>query len=88
MIANGLLQDYRTANLTARTTPAPDTFSAPWSLQRTTLPSPPSISVTDADIRKAEAALDTAIAEVSSSFDDAITQFEPLDALKRRLSDA
>lgn len=88
VIANGLLQDYRTANLTARTTPEPETFSSSWSLQRSVLPSPPSISVTDADIRKAETALDAAIAEVSSSFDDAITQFEPLDALKRRLSDA
>lgn len=88
VIANGLLQDYRTANLTARTSPAPETFSSPWSLKRSLLPPPPAISVTDADIRNAEAALDTAIAEVSSSFDDTITQFEPLVALKRRLSDA
>ena len=88
VIANGLLQDYRTANLAVRTTPAPETFSAPWSLKRTDLPPPPAITVSDADVRSAEAALDRAIAEVSSAFDEAITRFEPLDELKRRLSDA
>jgi hypothetical protein len=87
VIANGLLQDYRTANRTARTTEAPATFSSPWPLQRSVLPPPPPSSVTEADIRAAEAALDEAIIGVSAAFDDALDQFEPLDALKRRLSD-
>jgi hypothetical protein len=87
VIANGLLQDYRTANLSARSTPAPDTFSAAWSLQRTILPPPPTVAVTEADIRSAEAALDRAISDISSAFDEAVDRFEPLDELKRRLSD-
>jgi hypothetical protein len=87
VIANGLMQDYRTANLAARSTPAPETFSTPWSLRRTDLPPPPPITVTDAEIRSAEAALDRAVAEVSLAFDEAVARFEPLDELKRRLSD-
>ena len=88
VIANGLLQDYRTANLTARTSLAPETFLSPWPLQRSILPPPPPSSVTDADIKAAEVALDDAIKGVSDAFDEAIAQFEPLDQLKQRLSDA
>lgn len=87
MIANGLLQEYRTANLTARSTPAPETFLAAWSLQRSVLPSAPPSTVTDGDIKTAERALDDAIRGVSDAFDEAITQFEPLDRLKQRLAD-
>lgn len=88
VIANGLLQDYRTANLAARSTPAPDTFLTAWTLPKSVLPPPPPSTVSDADIKAAEAALDDAISSVSAAFDDAITRFEPLDELKRKLSDA
>lgn len=88
VIANGLLQDYRTANLTARSTPAPESFLTAWALHKTVLPPPPETTVTDADIKAAERALDDAISDVSVAFDEALTQFEPLDELKRKLSDA
>lgn len=88
VIANGLLQDYRTANLSARSTPAPDTFMSPWTLQKSILPPPPPSSVSEAEILAAERALDDAIRAVSAAFDEAIEKFEPLDELKRKLSDA
>lgn len=88
VIGNGLLQDYRTANLTARSTPAPETFLAAWALQKSVLPPPPPSSVSDAEIKAAETALDDAIREVSVAFDEAIERFEPLDELKRKLEDA
>lgn len=87
VIANALLQDYRTANIAARQSPAPETFSMAWVLPKSVLPEPPVATVTDADIRAAEQALDSAVAEISRAFDDAITRFEPLDQLKRRLAD-
>lgn len=87
-IANALLQDYRTANRTARSTNAPETFSSRWSLQKSPLSPPPSVTVSEADLKAAEAALDTATSEISAAFDEAVTRFEPLEALKRRLGDA
>lgn len=87
-IANALLQDYRTANRTARSTEAPDTFSTRWALQKSVLPPPPLVVVSEDDVRAAEAALDSATSEISAAFDQAIQQFEPLDMLKRRLGDA
>lgn len=88
IIGNGLLQDYRTANLTARSTPAPETFLAPWSLSKSILPPAPPSTVSDAEIKAAESALDEAIRDVSIAFDQAIEKFEPLDELKRKLADA
>lgn len=87
-IANALLQDYRTANLTARSTEAPKTFSTQWTLQKSILPPAPALVVKEDDLRAAEAALDSATSEISAAFDQAIQQFEPLDLLKRRLGDA
>lgn len=87
-IANALLQDYRTANLTARTTAAPEGFSNRWALQKSVLPPAPPMVVKEDDVRAAEVALDATTSEISSAFDQAIQQFEPLDQLKRRLGDA
>lgn len=87
VIANALLQDYRTANLAARSTPPPAHFSTAWQLTRLPLPPTPEITVREEDIREAEQALDRAVQDVSAAFDEAITQFEPLDKLKQRLSD-
>lgn len=87
VIANGLLQDYRTANLAARSAPPPDTFLVPWTLPKSVLPPPPLSTVSDADIKAGETVLDEAIKGVSTAFDEAIDQFEPLDDLKRKLSD-
>ncbi|MDO1560120.1 hypothetical protein Q0812_11850 [Brevundimonas sp. 2R-24] len=88
VIANSLLQDYRAANQAARSTPSPPTFSTPWVLPRTVLPPPPPLPVSETDIRSAETMLDRAIGDLSSAFDEAVGAFEPLDALKRKLSDA
>ena len=87
-IANALLQDYRTANRTARSTPAPDTFSTRWPLHRSSLPPPPPVAVSEGDLKAAEVALDTTTSEISAAFDQALEQLEPLDHLKRRLEDA
>jgi hypothetical protein len=88
VIANALIQEYRTANLAARSAPPPETFSAPWSLRRSELPPRPTVNVTEADVKKAEGALDVAVAGISAAFDEAIAKFEPLDELKKRLGDA
>ena len=87
-IANALLQDYRTANLTARSTASPEGFSNRWTLQKSVLPPPPPMVVKEDDLRAAEVALDATTSEISAAFDQAIQQFEPLDKLKRRLGDA
>ena len=86
-IANALLQDYRTANLAARTEPPPKHFTTRWTLPRSVLPAAPVFSVTDAEIRAAEASLKKAVAEITDAFTAAIDRFEPLDALKKRLTD-
>ncbi|WP_300578168.1 hypothetical protein [Phenylobacterium sp.] len=88
MISNGLLQDYRTANLTARSTPPPETFLTAWTLQKSVLPPSPPSAVSDADVKATEKALEEAINGISNAFDEAIARFEPLDELKRKLSDA
>lgn len=88
VIANALLQDYRTSNRAARTTPAPETFASRWPLPKTTLPPPPEVVVSEKDVNAAEAALESATIEISAAFDKAIDQFEPLDVLKRRLENA
>jgi hypothetical protein len=88
VIANALLQEYRTANLTARSSEAPETFYARWSLPRSTVPPPPIVAVNETDIRAAEAALDVAVTEMSAAFDEGVQRFEPLETLKLRLVDA
>lgn len=88
VITNALLQEYRTSNRAARTTPAPETFSSRWPLPRTTLPPPPEKVVSEKDVEAAEAALESATIEISAAFDRAIGEFEPLDVLKRRLENA
>lgn len=87
VIGNALLQDYRTANMAARTTPPPPTFLNRWTLAATMLPPPPPATVSDDEIKDAEAALEAAASDISAAFDHAITKFEPLDELKRRLAD-
>lgn len=88
IIANALLQDYRTANLAARSSEGPRTFLARWDLQRSALPPPPAVTISDVDVRAAEAALDVAVSEISAAFDEGIQRFEPLETLKLRLGDA
>ncbi len=84
---NALLQIYRTANIGARTTPAPPHFDERWTLQQSDLPLPPASSVGEGEVRAAEAALDEAVAQISDGCDAAISSFEPLDKLKSSLAD-
>ena len=84
---NALLQEYRSANLAARSAPAPPHFNAHWVLPRAALPPASTTPVNMAAIDAAEAAVERAVAEITSAFDTAITSFEPLDSLKKRLAD-
>lgn len=88
VIGNALLQDYRTANLSARTTDAPSTFLTRWAMSKSELPPPPVISVSDDDIRAAETALTSASDRISDAFREGVRKFESLEALKRKLEHA
>lgn len=85
--ANALLQEYRTANVGARATPAPIHFDERWMLPRTALPAAAAMAVGEKDVEAAEAALGDAVAGISDACDVAISSFEPLDELKRSLED-
>lgn len=85
--ANALLQDYRRANLEARTTPAPAHFNTVWQLPPTVLPHAAPSPLNEEDVRSAEANLEEAVLQITNAFDVAIGSFEPLDVLKRRLHD-
>lgn len=87
LIGNSLLQEYRAANMAARTEPAPSHFSDKWRIARIDFPTPPRLDVSAAEIKAAEKSLDLAIVDITTQFDAAIERFEPLDVLKRRLSD-
>jgi hypothetical protein len=86
-VANALLQEYRTANLSKRSAPPPSSFSKRWMLPRNIPPPTATVTISDKDIRAAEAAIEKAVSEVTKAFDAAILNFEPLDQLKRRLAD-
>lgn len=85
-LGNNLLQQYRTANQTARSLPPPAHFSDRWTVARLEFPPAPEFSLSDADIKSAEDALDMAVAQVARAFDETIELFEPLDVLKQRLN--
>lgn len=87
LIANSLLQEYRSANLKARTAPAPAHFSERWRVARSSFPASPRIDASPAEVRTAEESLDKTITDVAGAFEATIKVFEPLDVLKRRLSD-
>lgn len=86
-LANALLQDYRAANMAARSDPPPAHFKTAWTLKRHPLPlaTPPEVAA--GAVEQAEATLERAVAEIAAAFDAAISQFEPLDGLRRRLGD-
>lgn len=84
--ANALLQEYRAANRSARTEPAPRHFNTDWVLPRVSIQPGPTPPVTQAAVDSAEAAVGRATAEITSAFDAAIASFEPLDVLKQRLA--
>jgi hypothetical protein len=86
-LANALLQDYRAANMKARSDPPPAHFKTTWVLPRQplSLAAPPEVPL--GAVEQAEAALERAVAEITAAFEVAIGQFEPLDNLRRRLAD-
>lgn len=85
--ANALLQEYRTANRAARSTPAPTRFDLPWTLPRAPLPHAPGEDIPKSAVDEAQADLEDTIRQISRAFDEAIDSFEPLDELKRRIAD-
>jgi hypothetical protein len=85
-VANGLLQDYRIANRSTRSTQAPSHFNDRWSLQRAPLPPPGTSEVGEAQVKAAEAALEKAVRDITLAYDHAVGRLEPLEALKQRLS--
>lgn len=85
--ANLLLQEYRNANRSARTTAAPGRFDMTWTLPRLPLPHASGEEVARSAIDAAEADLEQTVADISGAFDEAIGSFEPLDVLKRRIAD-
>lgn len=85
--ANALLQEYRTANRSARSTDAPTRFDTIWLLPRSQLPHAPGEDVPRSAIDAAEADLEQTVTDISKAFDEAIGSFEPLDELKRRIAD-
>ncbi|MBB3909761.1 hypothetical protein [Sphingomonas desiccabilis] len=84
---NALLQEYRTANRAARSTPVPARFDMAWTLPRAPLPRAPGEDVPRSAIDAAEADLEQTVTDISAAFDEAIESFEPLDELKRRIAD-
>jgi hypothetical protein len=85
--ANDLLSTYRNANIRARTTPAPTHFNGNYTL-------PTSVSLAsqafannekllDANIDKTDTALQKAISQVSTQFEEAVREFHHIGELTR-----
>lgn len=87
-IANALLGHYRAANIRARddqqTAPR---YNKPWGLQKSALPADADEPTIDAEVSRAQAALDEAIKIVADAYSGAIESFEHLDQIKGSLGD-
>jgi hypothetical protein len=84
-IANALLQEYRAANRTSRSTAEPLHFKGSWTLPRVPMTVASNPGIEAEDVRAAEAALEQAVSETITAFNTAIESFEGLDALKQGL---
>lgn len=82
---NALLQQYRMANIAARTTPAPLHFKERFALSRSALPPLPPEPTTESEVKEAQCALDRAVETISDAYDNSIASFEHLEAIKRDL---
>lgn len=80
--ANALLSHYRGVNTRARSAPVPRHFQNRWELPRTELPLITDEPVVDAEVARAQEALQQSIATISQAFNEAIESFEHLDRIK------
>jgi hypothetical protein len=85
-MGNALLQEYRSANADVRKTAPPAHFNAAWTLLRSPFPPAASVPISSDAVNAAESSLAAAVADITEAFDAAIQRFEPLDALKQRLT--
>jgi hypothetical protein len=85
--ANTLLAIYRTANRQARSTPTPAHFEQHWQIRRTELPPETSSFLSEIEIQAVDHELEQTSKALNDAYVDAVESFEPLDELKRRLTD-
>lgn len=83
--ANALIQEYRSANRSTRSTEAPAYFTGSWTMPRHSFPMVEVSSVSQEQIDDVEKKLEAAVYDVSNAFEDAITSFETLEHLKRSI---
>ncbi|HEU0118405.1 MAG TPA: hypothetical protein VFR09_07200, partial [Alphaproteobacteria bacterium] len=79
--ANDLLSTYRSANMHARTTPAPAHFNATYSLAKSALPASAlhaGDAHADVNIETADATLKNAINQVNQKFEEAVGSFHKI----------
>lgn len=84
--ANALLGHYRGVNTRKRSSNAPKHFQTRWALPRTELPLVADEPIVDAEVIRAQEALQQSIAAISQAFNEAIESFEHLDRIKARLT--
>lgn len=85
-ITNSLLDHYRSANRTARTTSPPPHFSERWKLKRSPLPVLPPEPSIETEVQAAQRSLDQAIETIGQAYSNAIKSFASLDDIKRTLA--
>ena len=84
--ANALLSHYRGVNIRARGDGAPKHFKSKWELKRTELPQVTDEPIVDAEVLRAQEALQHSITTVSNAYNEAIESFEHLDRIKGSLT--
>ncbi|MBY4598010.1 hypothetical protein K3217_21040 [bacterium BD-1] len=85
-VCNSLLEHYRNANLRARHDGEyPAHFRQRWHLSLSDLPSSAEEPTTENEVRNAEKALSDAISRIGAAYNEAISSFKHLDAIKEEL---
>jgi hypothetical protein len=85
-VGNFLLDQYRSANVKARTTPAPRHFAERWRVPRSALPPVPAEPSIQAEVEAAQRSLDQSIETISAAYNEAIESFPSLEDIKRSLT--
>lgn len=85
-VGNFLLDQYRSANVKARATPAPKHFSERWRVPRSALPPLPEEPSIQAEVEAAQRSLDKSIETISEAYNEAIERFTSLGDIKRSLN--
>ncbi|MFM6829086.1 MAG: hypothetical protein ACKOVA_01935 [Novosphingobium sp.] len=83
--ANALLSYYRGVNTKARDGGAPRHFKSRWILKRTELPLLADEPIVDAEVLRAQEALQQSILTISTAYNEAIESFEHLNKIKGSL---